>query len=82
MTKPQRRDDASRNNEHSAGDTEAMMTAVWTRASARLRGELGEAVYGSWFGRLELDGVSGGVAQLSVPLVVDVGAGANWDVAH
>ncbi len=68
MTKPQRRDDqASRNNEHSAGDTEAMMTAVWTRASARLRGELGEAVYGSWFGRLELDGVANGVAQLSVP---------------
>lgn len=43
------------------------LAAVWTRVSARLRRELGEAVYGSWFGRLEMDGVADGVAQLSVP---------------
>ena len=30
----------------------------------------------------ELPPLMTGVAQLSVPLVVDVGAGANWDVAH
>jgi DNA polymerase-1 len=30
----------------------------------------------------ELPRLMGGVAQLSVPLVVDVGAGPNWDQAH
>ncbi len=30
----------------------------------------------------ELPGLMAGVAALSVPLVVDVGAGANWDEAH
>jgi DNA polymerase-1 len=29
-----------------------------------------------------LPGLMSGVAQLSVPLVVDVGVGANWDRAH
>jgi DNA polymerase-1 len=32
--------------------------------------------------RQTLPGLMGGVAQLSVPLVVDVGAGPNWDKAH
>jgi chromosomal replication initiator protein len=41
--------------------------AVWARVAQRLRRELGEAVYGSWFGRLEMDGVADDVAQLSVP---------------
>jgi chromosomal replication initiator protein len=48
-------------------ETAADMSATWARVSARLRRELGEAVYGSWFGRLELDGVADGVALLSVP---------------
>ena len=30
----------------------------------------------------ELPKLMSGVAQLSVPLVVDVGAGPNWDTAH
>jgi DNA polymerase-1 len=37
----------------------------------------------------ELDGVGAGIvrhmagaAELAVPLVVDVGSGANWDEAH
>jgi DNA polymerase-1 len=29
-----------------------------------------------------LPGLMGGVAQLSVPLLVEIGAGANWDKAH
>jgi DNA polymerase-1 len=29
-----------------------------------------------------LPGLMSGVAQLSVPLVVDVGVGLNWDRAH
>ncbi len=40
---------------------------AWSRVSRRLRAELGEEVFSSWFARLELDGVVGGVAQLSVP---------------
>jgi DNA polymerase I len=32
--------------------------------------------------REELPGLMAGVAQLAVPLVVDVGAGANWEQAH
>jgi chromosomal replication initiator protein len=40
---------------------------VWTRIARRLRAEVGEDVYTSWFGRLELDGIADGVAHLSVP---------------
>jgi DNA polymerase-1 len=32
--------------------------------------------------RAELPGLMTGVAELAVPLVVDVGAGANWEQAH
>jgi DNA polymerase-1 len=32
--------------------------------------------------RGELPGLMTGVAELAVPLVVDVGAGANWEQAH
>jgi DNA polymerase-1 len=32
--------------------------------------------------RKRLPELMGGVAQLAVPLVVDVGMGANWDKAH
>ena len=40
---------------------------AWKRCVSRLRAELGEDVYSSWFGRLELDSVIDGVARLSVP---------------
>ncbi len=39
----------------------------WTRVCRRLRGELGEDVFTSWFGRLELDRLAEPVAYLSVP---------------
>ena len=45
----------------------ATTTEVWDRLCARLRGELGEAVYSSWFTRLELDRIDHGCAFLSVP---------------
>jgi DNA polymerase-1 len=32
--------------------------------------------------RETLPGLMGGVAQLKVPLLVEVGVGANWDAAH
>lgn len=44
----------------SAGET-------WARVKRRLRAELGEDVYTSWFARLELDGVEDGIARLTVP---------------
>ena len=39
----------------------------WDRICRRLRAELGEEVFTSWFGRLELDGIVAEVAHLSVP---------------
>nr|WP_245239871.1 chromosomal replication initiator protein DnaA [Methylobacterium variabile] len=43
------------------------MTGAWQRVKRRLRAELGEDVFASWFARLELQDVSGGVARLTVP---------------
>lgn len=41
---------------------------TWARVKRRLRAELGEDVYASWFGRLELDTIDEkGCAHLSVP---------------
>ncbi len=40
---------------------------IWSRVKRRLRAELGEDVFTSWFARLELEAVSGGCAQLTVP---------------
>ena len=39
----------------------------WERVKQRLRAELGEEVYSSWFGRVELVSVNNGLIQLSVP---------------
>jgi chromosomal replication initiator protein len=39
----------------------------WRRVEARLRAELGEDVFTSWFGRMELDACEAGVVQVSVP---------------
>jgi chromosomal replication initiator protein len=39
----------------------------WARVKRRLRAELGEDVYASWFARLELDHLSQGCAHLTVP---------------
>lgn len=39
----------------------------WERVRQRLRAELGDAVYNSWFTRLELDRVESGALHLSVP---------------
>ncbi len=40
---------------------------VWSRFCARLHAEVGEAIYSSWFARLELDRIENGCAFLSVP---------------
>ncbi len=39
----------------------------WRRCCRRLRAELGENVFTSWFGRLKLDSIEAGRAQFSVP---------------
>ncbi len=39
----------------------------WRRIKERLRSELGEDVFSSWFGRMELETVDQGVLRLSVP---------------
>ena len=39
----------------------------WRRCSDRLRAELGEDIYNSWFGRIELETIESGQARLSVP---------------
>ena len=39
----------------------------WQRVKNRLRGELGEDVFSSWFARMELDAVDRGAVRLSVP---------------
>ena len=45
----------------------ADMIESWSRTCRRLRAELGEDIFSSWFGRLELDAVLEGAAHLSVP---------------
>ncbi|HEY8382289.1 MAG TPA: chromosomal replication initiator protein DnaA [Microvirga sp.] len=40
---------------------------IWARVKRRLRAELGEDVFASWFGRLELEAVVDGCAHLTVP---------------
>lgn len=39
----------------------------WNRVQSRLRAELGEEIFSSWFGRVEPEGVTGGKILLSVP---------------
>lgn len=39
----------------------------WTRVRARLRAEVGEDVFSSWFTRMELEGVEDDTVRLSVP---------------
>ena len=46
---------------------EATIQEAWERVRRRLRAELGEDVFSSWFGRLELAGIVEGVAYLTVP---------------
>jgi len=39
----------------------------WTRVKDRLRAEVGDDIYSSWFARMELDGNEGETVKLSVP---------------
>ena len=46
---------------------EPWLCEAWDRVCRRLRAELGEEIFTSWFGRLDLDHLANGVAYLSVP---------------
>lgn len=46
---------------------QASPAEAWDRVRRRLRAELGEDVFSSWFARVELGGVVDGVAYLTVP---------------
>src|ERR1700704_5262035 len=39
----------------------------WLRIKERLRGELGDDIFSSWFARMELDAIQGDTVKLSVP---------------
>jgi chromosomal replication initiator protein len=39
----------------------------WSRVKVRLRAEVGDDVYSSWFARMDLDAIEGDVVRLSVP---------------
>ena len=39
----------------------------WTQVKDRLRAEVGEDIFSSWFARIELDGLEGDTVSLSVP---------------
>jgi chromosomal replication initiator protein len=50
-----------------AGLSAAELNEGWGRVAQRLRAELGDDLYTSWFGRMEADSLSGGQLTVSVP---------------
>jgi len=52
---------------HMDNSSSSHMNEAWPRICRRLRAELGEDVFTSWFGRLELDRLDATNAYLSVP---------------
>ncbi|HEX8416698.1 MAG TPA: chromosomal replication initiator protein DnaA [Methylobacterium sp.] len=62
-------DGSAAGNTDAAGSSAsgADMVSAWARVKRRLRAELGEDVFASWFARLELDAVHNGTARLTVP---------------
>ncbi len=74
MLKPRQNLNETRDfNEHAAvvaraGESRhSSSEEAWAAICRRLRAELGDAIFGSWFARLELDSLSEGTAHLSVP---------------
>ena len=47
--------------------TRTTLGGVWTRVAARLRAELGEDLYTSWFARMEPESLADGTLNVSVP---------------
>ncbi len=57
---------------------DARRDAQWQRIRKQIHGRLGNEVFNSWFGRLRLEWVSGGVAMHTVPTVFL----RNWIQSH
>ena len=53
--------------EASSGPTRTTLGGVWARVAARLRAELGEDLYTSWFARMEPESLAEGTLNVSVP---------------
>src|ERR1700730_359196 len=49
------------------GDMTSTDQLRWTRVRDRLRAEVGDDIYSSWFARMELEGSEGDTVKLSVP---------------
>ena len=58
---------SSSQSQDSDASAQRHIQEAWDRVKRRLRAELGEDVFSSWFGRLELVSISDDVAHLSVP---------------
>jgi chromosomal replication initiator protein len=55
------------NSLQAPGGMENGLDVLWARIREQLRAELGQAVFLSWFGRIEPEGLRGTVAEFSVP---------------
>lgn len=71
-------DGGARGGVAQGGQPEDPWAEQWRRVQAKLRASVGEDLFNSWFGRLELDGVVDGAAHLSVPTVFL----SNWIRNH
>ena len=60
-------DEPNANPVDSSGPGGPSLAQSWRRCCERLRAELGEDIFNSWFGRIELETAIGGEARLSVP---------------
>jgi chromosomal replication initiator protein len=65
MLNPRRSESHKPNDD--IGPRDARRDESWAAICRRLRAELGEAVFSSWFARLELENLSDEVAHLTVP---------------
>ncbi|RIK99511.1 MAG: chromosomal replication initiator protein DnaA [Proteobacteria bacterium] len=57
----------TKSNEKSTGPMVHTEQDRWSRVKGRLRASVGEDVYSSWFGRLDLEDIRDGSVHLSVP---------------
>src|SRR5260370_5410082 len=60
-------DEPNSNSVAGGGPGAPPLTESWRRCCDRLRAELGDDIFNSWFGRIALESVSSGQARLSVP---------------
>ncbi len=49
------------------GDRMSRLKEQWTKIAQRLRAELGEDLYSSWFARMEIEGMHEAIVHVSVP---------------